>query len=69
MHCRLENGQHGFCLCLRNVYVNCILSLLEVGSEVIAVDDLYGGTRRLFEKVATKKSGLNFKFVDYKNFF
>ena len=31
---------------------DAILSLLEVNSEVIAIDDLYGGTRRLFEKVA-----------------
>ena len=39
-----------------------------MGDEVIAIDDLYGGTRRLFEKVTSKKSGLNFKFIDYKDF-
>tara|TARA_B100001248_G_scaffold245582_1_gene215534 strand:- start:642 stop:1808 length:1167 start_codon:yes stop_codon:yes gene_type:complete len=64
----LESGQHGFAFASGMSAADCILSLLEVGSEVIAVDDLYGGTRRLFEKVATKKSGLNFKFIDYKNF-
>ncbi len=64
----LENGQHGFAFASGMSAADCILSLLEVGSEVIAVDDLYGGTRRLFEKVATKKSGLIFKFIDYKNF-
>ena len=31
-----------------------ILGLLEMGDEVIAIDDLYGGTRRLFEKVTSK---------------
>ena len=45
-----------------------ILGLLEMGDEVIAIDDLYGGTRRLFEKVTSKKSGLCFKFIDYKDF-
>ena len=45
-----------------------ILGLLEMGDEVIAIDDLYGGTRRLFEKSNLKKSGLCFKFIDYKDF-
>ena len=61
-------GKHGFAFASGMSAADCVLSLLEVGSEVIAVDDLYGGTRRLFEKVATKKSGLKFKFIDYKIF-
>ena len=40
----LENGQHGFAFASGMSAADCILSLLEVGSEVIAVDDLYGGT-------------------------
>ncbi len=42
-----------------------VLSLLESGDHVIAMDDLYGGTRRLFEQVRKKTSGLNFS---YRNF-
>ena len=45
-----------------------ILSLLKVGDEVLAIDDLYGGTRRLFEKVRMRKSGITFKFINYKDF-
>ena len=47
---------------------DAMLGLLEVGDEVIAIDDLYGGTRRLFEKVVSIKSELTFKFIDYKEF-
>lgn len=64
----LENADHGFAFASGMSAADCVLSLLDVGSEVLAIDDLYGGTRRLFEKVATKKSGLKFKFIDYKNF-
>ncbi len=64
----LESGQNGFAFASGMAAADAILSLLEVNSEVIAIDDLYGGTRRLFEKVAAKKSGLTFKFIDYKDF-
>ena len=64
----LESGSFGFAFASGMSAADAILSLLEVGDEVIAIDDLYGGTRRLFEKVAIKKSGLNFKFIDYKDF-
>ena len=64
----LESGQQGFAFASGMAAADAILSLLEVGAEVITIDDLYGGTRRLFEKVATKKSGLNFKFIDFKDF-
>ena len=36
--------------------------------EVLAIDDLYGGTRRLFEKVRMRKSGITFKFINYRDF-
>ncbi len=64
----LESGTHGFAFASGMSAADAILGLLEVGDEVIAIDDLYGGTRRLFEKVALKKSGLSFKFIDYKVF-
>ena len=46
----------------------CIRDRLKVGDEVLAIDDLYGGTRRLFEKVRMLKSGITFKFINYKDF-
>ena len=42
---------------------DCILNLFQSGDHVIAGDDLYGGTYRLFEKVATYR-GLQFDFTD-----
>lgn len=44
-----------------------ILELLDHGSHVIAMDDLYGGTFRLFDKVRKRSAGLEFSFVDLSN--
>src|SRR3546814_8309124 len=40
------------------------LELLDSGDHVIAMDDLYGGTYRLFERVRRRSAGLDFSFVD-----
>ncbi len=40
------------------------LDLLPSGSRVVAMDDLYGGTRRLFERVRARSAGLDFHFAD-----
>jgi cystathionine beta-lyase len=47
--------------------VDTIIKLLSPGDEVIATDDLYGGTYRLFTKVF-EKMGIRFHFVDMHNF-
>ncbi len=41
-----------------------VLDLLDSGSHVIAMNDLYGGTYRLFERVRRRSAGLDFTFVD-----
>ena len=41
-----------------------MLDLLDSGSHVIAMDDLYGGTYRLFERVRRHSAGLDFSFID-----
>ena len=41
-----------------------ILDTLDTGSHVVAGDDLYGGTFRLFERVRKTSAGLDFTFVD-----
>ena len=64
----LESGESGFAFASGMSAADAILGLLKVGDEVIAIDDLYGGTRRLFEKVVSIKSELTFKFIDYKEF-
>ena len=64
----LESGAFGFAFASGMAAADTILSLLKVGDEVLAIDDLYGGTRRLFEKVRMKKAGIKFKFINYKEF-
>ena len=64
----LESGEFGFAFASGMAAADTILSLLKVGDEVLAIDDLYGGTRRLFEKVRMLKSGVTFKFINYKDF-
>jgi len=44
--------------------VNTIIDLLDAGDHVVAMDDLYGGTFRLFDKVKTRTSKLSFSFID-----
>ena len=51
----LESADYGFAFASGMAAADTILSLLHTGEEVLAIDDLYGGTRRLFEKVRQKK--------------
>jgi cystathionine gamma-lyase len=41
-----------------------VLELLDSGSHVVAMDDIYGGSYRLFERVRRRSAGLDFSFVD-----
>lgn len=59
----LEEGYRGFALASGSAATTTVLSLLKKGDHVIAGDDMYGGTFRLFDKVF-KKLGLEFSFVD-----
>ncbi len=60
----LENGQKGFAFASGLACMGTILELLNSGDHVIAIDDLYGGSYRLFENVRKRTAGLEFSFVD-----
>ena len=60
----LENGARGFAFASGMAATATVLELLESGDHVIAMDDLYGGTYRLFENVRRRSAGLTFSFVD-----
>jgi cystathionine gamma-lyase len=62
----LENGKYGFWFCFGLCCFNDILHLLKAGDHVVASDDLYGGTFRLFDKVI-RHNGIEFSFVDMAN--
>jgi len=59
----IENGTHGFAFSSGLSAIDCVLRMLHPGDEVIAGDDLYGGTYRMFTKMF-QKYGLKFHFVD-----
>jgi cystathionine gamma-lyase len=60
----LESGAHGFAFASGMAATGTILELVDSGSHIIAMDDLYGGTRRLFSGVRERSAGLNFSYVD-----
>ncbi|MGA8277478.1 MAG: PLP-dependent aspartate aminotransferase family protein [Rhodanobacteraceae bacterium] len=60
----LEGGRAGFAFASGLAAAATVLDLLDSGSHVIAMDDLYGGTYRLFERVRRRSAGLAFSFVD-----
>ena len=60
----LESGTRGFVFASGVAATATLLDLLDTGDHVLASDDLYGGTYRLFERVRRRSAGLDFSFVD-----
>nr|WP_295113542.1 PLP-dependent aspartate aminotransferase family protein [uncultured Caulobacter sp.] len=60
----LESGAAGFAFSSGLAAASTILETLDSGAHVIASDDLYGGSFRLFDKVRKRSAGLTFSFVD-----
>lgn len=60
----LEGGVAGFAFGSGLGGASTVLDMLDSGDHVIAMDDLYGGTYRLFERVRRRSAGLDFSFVD-----
>jgi len=60
----LEGGRQGYAFASGLAAASTVLDLLDSGSHIIAMDDLYGGTYRLFERVRRRSAGLDFSFVD-----
>ena len=60
----LENGEKGFAFASGLACKGTLLELLDSGDHVIAIDDLYGGSYRLFEKVRKRTAGLECSFID-----
>ena len=60
----LEGSSFGYAFASGMAASATVLELLDSGDHVIAMDDLYGGTYRLFENVRKRSAGLNFTFCD-----
>ncbi|MDP5198123.1 cystathionine gamma-synthase [Flavobacterium sp. DG2-3] len=62
----IENGTRGLAFSSGLAATDCVLRSFKAGDEIIAMDDLYGGTYRMFSRVY-KDSGIKFHFVDMTN--
>ena len=62
----IENGARGLAFGSGLAAIDCVLKLLNPGDEIIAVDDLYGGSYRMFTRLFEKYQ-LKFHFVNLEN--
>ena len=59
----IENGTRGLAFSSGLAATDCLLRSFKTGDEIIAMDDLYGGTYRMFTRIY-KDSGIKFHFID-----
>jgi len=62
----IENGKYGLCFASGSAATDAVIKLLNPGDELIAANDMYGGTYRMFTKVF-QKYGLKFHFINMQN--
>ncbi len=60
----LEGGAHGFAFASGLGAMATVLELLDQGSHIVAVDDMYGGSWRLFDRIRKRTAGLRVSYVD-----
>ncbi|SHH13714.1 PLP-dependent aspartate aminotransferase family protein [Massilia sp. CF038] len=63
----LESGSQAFAFASGLAAISSVLELADSGSHIIAGDDMYGGTYRLFERVRKRSAGHEFTYVDLTN--
>jgi cystathionine beta-lyase len=62
----LESGTRGFCFATGLAAITAVTRLVSPGEEILACDDLYGGTYRLFSRILAKR-GIRVRYVDFTN--
>nr|WP_315248500.1 PLP-dependent aspartate aminotransferase family protein [uncultured Duganella sp.] len=60
----LESGSQAFAFASGLAAISSVLELLDAGAHIVAGDDMYGGTYRLFERVRRRSAGHQFTYVD-----
>jgi cystathionine gamma-lyase len=63
----LESGKAAFAFASGMAAIGTVLELLDSGSHVVAMDDLYGGSYRILERVRKRSAGMQASFVDLSN--
>ncbi|MCW5759412.1 MAG: PLP-dependent transferase, partial [Phenylobacterium sp.] len=59
----LESGTRGYAFASGLASIATLLEVLDAGDHIIASEDLYGGSFRLFDKVRARSTGLNVSYV------
>lgn len=62
----IENGNYGLAFSSGLAAIDAVIKLLEPGDEVISINDLYGGSYRLFKQIF-EKYGIKFHFIGMEN--
>jgi cystathionine gamma-lyase len=60
----LESGAQAYAFASGLAAISTVLEILDSGAHVVAGDDMYGGTYRLFERVRRRSAGLRFSYAD-----
>ena len=60
----LEGGAQAYAFASGLAAISTVLELLDAGAHIVAGDDMYGGSYRLFERVRRRSAGLDFTYVD-----
>ena len=60
----LESGSRGFCFSTGLAAITAVTRLVSPGEEIVACNDLYGGTYRLFSRILAKR-GINVRYLDF----
>jgi cystathionine gamma-lyase len=60
----LEGGAQAFAFASGLAAISTVLELADAGSHIVAGDDMYGGTYRLFERVRRRSAGHDFSYAD-----
>ncbi|MBI3229742.1 MAG: PLP-dependent transferase [Burkholderiales bacterium] len=63
----LESGSQAYAFASGLAAIATVLELADAGSHIIAGDDMYGGSYRLFERVRKRSAGHRFSYVDLTN--
>ncbi|MET3523289.1 cystathionine gamma-synthase [Mesorhizobium abyssinicae] len=61
----LESGTRAFAFASGLASISTVLELLDAGAQIVATDDIYGGTFRLLERVRKRSAGLQVSFADF----
>lgn len=63
----LEGGTDGFAFASGLAAIETVMKLLSPGDHVVAGNDMYGGTFRLFDKILRPNNGLSFSYIDLRD--